>query len=275
MARKSRQHFSDKLASLLRRAYKAKDEATLEEIVEDALEEEAFTGPSTKEDEEIHVHIDGRDEGEVGRVGFTDEDLQQHIDSNAAEHQEMFSRLDALEKRLAEMSGSSSSADDEYGTESNSAMEEAMLDEIPEELREEAGKAKDSRYLGDSFRETVSMAEVLSPGIKFGTFDGAASPAQTFKRICGLRRKALDGALADGETRTIIEDLMAGKTLDTKRMTCDAVRVLFRGAYSAKRRANNTPVRDSGIQFGQQTQAKKGVTSLAELNKLNKDHYKA
>ncbi len=284
--------FSDKINRLLRRAYKAKDEGELQEIHDELLEVtdnqypimdngEMFTGRTSPEGEGegVHIHIDqdGHDELEEmpDRTRFTDDELAEYMQAHDIVHQQLDARIADLESKLAQLSGIEAEEHggdgyDGYETESNTAMEEAMLDEFPEELREEAGKAQDSRYLGDSFRETVSMAEILAPGIKYGTFDAQAKPAQTFKRICGLRRKALDQAYADNTTRAVIDELMAGKRFDTKRMTCDAIRVLFRGAYSAKRKLNNSSVRDEG--YAQPVKSAK-VTSLADLNRINKEHY--
>ena len=273
---KKRSKFSDKISSLLRRAYRAKDSSEFEEIAEEA--KDAFPDDITDEDfptkpngeEDIHIHVDQDDEEfPSGRATFTDDDIQAYIDQNDAEHRDIFSRLEALERQLS----GAASEDEEFMVGDNTAMEEAMLDELPEELQTEAGKARDSRYLGDTYRETISMAEVLAPGIKYGTFDSAANPVQTFKRICGLRRKALDQAYADPSTSGILNDLLVGKKLDTRRMTCDAVRVLFRGAYAAKRNANNSVTRDSAPVFGNHPVQKKGITSLAELNKLNAERY--
>jgi len=265
-----RRNVNDKLKSLLRRAFKAKDSDDFEEIVKDAeelgLEEttDEELPEATKEDEEIHIHVDGQDEdGEDFRT--TDDELWEQ---NASEHADLSARIDALEAQIAALTGGGDSEEsfDEAPEEAAAAMEQAMLDEVPEGLEEEAAKAKDSRYLGESFRDTVAMAEILVPGIKVPTYDAAANPVQTFKKICHFRRQALDTAYADASTKSVLDELLVGKRLNTKNMTCDAVRTLFNSAAATKRRMNNSSgVRDSL----QQKQATKGVMSLADLNRRN------
>lgn len=264
-----RRNVNDKLKSLLRRAFKAKDSDDFEEIVKDAEEleigqvrgDEEFEVPE-KEDEEIHIHVDGQDESEED-FRTTDDELWEQ---NAAEHAALSARIDALEALVSKLSGTGEESFDEESEEASN-IEQAMLDEVPEGLEEEAAKAKDSRYLGESFKDTVAMAEILSPGIKVPTFDSAANPVQTYKKICRFRRQALDNAYSEETGKSILDELLVGRTLNTKNMTCDAVRTLFNSAAATKRRMNNSSgVRDS---LHKQVAPKKGVTSLAELNRRN------
>lgn len=196
---------------------------------------------------------------------FTDQDFQAHVDQNTAEHAEMRKRIEVLEAALAGRNGSSDEDPD---------VMEQIQDEVPEELKEEVAKAKDSAYLGDSFADTVAMAEILVPGISVPTFDRAAKIGATFNKICGLRRQALDLAYHQPSTRVILDDLLGGKDLDVKRMTCDAARVLFRSAASVKRTANNANnVHANRSLDGQGHVRKPGPMTLAELNKANTDRY--
>lgn len=263
-----RRNVNDRLKSLLRRAFKAKDSDDFEEIVKDAeelgLEEtkDEELPESTKEDEEIHIHVDGQDESEKD-FRTTDDELWEQ---NAAEHAALGARIDALEALVSKLSGTSEESFDEESEEASN-IEQAMLDEVPEGLEEEAAKAKDSRYLGESFKDTVAMAEILSPGIKVPTFDSAANPVQTFKKICRFRRQALDNAYSEDTGKSILDELLVGRTLNTKNMTCDAVRTLFNSAAATKRRMNNSSgVRDS---LHKPVAPKQGITSLADLNRKN------
>jgi len=175
----------------------------------------------------------------------------------------MRSRIDALEAALA---GKTGTGDEDLPS-------EEMLDEIPEELRENAAKAKDSAYFTDSFKDTVAQAEILVPGIRIPTFDGKAKPGQTFKAICSLRRQALDLAYGQPATHGVLDDLLAGQTLNTKDMTCDAIRTLFRSAASVQR-TNNNSGRGTSVADTNPTGKKVGVTSLAELNRINSERFK-
>ncbi len=266
MTVKKRSSFAD----YLMRAFKAKDAEEVEKLAEEANDEGLGEGINP-ESNEVHVHLNG--EGGSGRSSFTDDDIQEHIDRNEAEHQEMFSRIEELEKLVSDLAGGNT--EDKRGKDDvDPELQEQMLDEVPEEMREEAAKAKDSAFLADSFQDTVALAEILVPGIKIPTFDAAATPAHSFKKLCKFRRNALDKAYANSETKNYIDDLLGGKALDTSRMTCDAVRTLFRGAAAMRRSANNTRTRSTGDHAAiHQDSAKKPMT-LAELNRLNAERYK-
>lgn len=262
--------------------------------VKDAMEEE-LTGddlPEAAEPGDVHVHVhtggDGAvtppvsgggvgDEGdpeEMGsRASFTDEDFQAHVDKNEAEHAEMRARIEALEKLVAGQAGTGDEGEG-YGEEKtgdNEAIEGALKEEAPEGTSDEEIKmTKDSSLLVDSYKDTIGLAEILVPGIRVPTFDRAAKPGQSFKKICGLRRQALDLAYNQPATRSILDDLLAGKTLDSKNMTCDAIRTLFRSAAAMKKVANNNAGRTGDM--GSSVQAA-GPLSLTELNKKNASYW--
>jgi uncharacterized protein len=282
-----------KILDAMLRAFKAKDADEVEKIANEVADE-VGTGEG---DTHIHIHngvsegtvtgteddnIDpkaGGTEGE-GRATFTDDQIKAHMDKNEAEHMEMFARIEELEKALAELAGQKAGGaqDDENEEAAAAAMDEepelkkAMLDEVPEEHKEEAAKAKDSAYLADSFQDTAALAEILVPGIRIPTYDRAAKPGQTFKKVCGLRRQALDLAYAQPDTRAILDDILDGKELDTKKMTCDAARTLFRSAASMKRNLNKSVKHGAGTK---DHGARKGPVTLAELNQLNAKRYGA
>lgn len=272
-----------RVMDFLTRAFKAKDADELEKIADELPAE--FTdegiegdGPDTH----IHVHIDGDngvtsmagDEdisgGGEGRASFTDQDIEAHIEQNASEHAAMQSQIDELKAQLSKLMGVE---EEEHGMSiADEEMEEMIKDEAPEGLEEQAAKAKDSAYLYDSFREAVAGAEILVPGIKFPTYDRAASPGSTVKSICSLRRAALDQAYANPATRAIISDLLGGKTLNTKRMTCDGARALFRSAVSMRKSANKAPVtKDSALISTPAAPA--APKTPAELNKVLRARY--
>lgn len=287
MATKDKKH--SRLVNMMMKAFKAKDADEVEQLAKQVAEDSDFDNPDSIDnpgsgDTHIHIHAggpsgavvsegtsdEGEDDGDTEgkRVSFTDDDFQAHVDKNEAEHQEMRARIEALEKALA---GSTSDDDGDADGTSDDAdpeLKAALQDEAPDGVDpEQAVKAKDSMYLADSFQDTVAMAEILAPGIRIPTFDQKARPGQSFKKICGLRRQALDLAYVQPATRSLLDELLAGKDLDTKHMTCDAVRSLFRSAASMKRTMNNTGARGNTADLG--VQKKAGVKTLAELNALN------
>jgi len=272
-----------KILDAMLKAFKAKDAAEVEQIakqVEDELPEAAtvtngdthihvHTGsdpalPMTGNDQEIPGSTAGSEGGTPARV-LDDEALQAHIDQNAAEHAEMREMITALQQQVAALQAGE--AAEHMGDE---AMPEGALDEIPEEFKEEAKKAKDSAYLMDSFQDTVAKAEILVPGIRIPTVDRASKPGDSYKRICGFRRQALDLAYVQPATRAFLEDALQGKELDTKNMTCDAVRTLFNTAAASKAAANNA---GGGHKTGDSKPAVQAPLTLAEVNRRNAARY--
>lgn len=259
-----------KILDALMRAFKAKDAEEVEQLAKEVSDESV----PVSENGETHIHIhagNGESGGEVvgddepadlKQVPTSDDALQEHIAQNAAEHQEMMARIEALEQALA---GKTSDEEDPE-------LVEEMKDEFPEELQEEAVKAKDSAYFAESFQDTVALAEILVPGIRIPTYDRALTPGQTFKKICGFRKQAIDLAYGQPATRSILDDLLNGKPLATSNMTCDAARTLFRSAAAMKRAMNNSlgHTNDTGTTGSIK---KAGPKSLAELNKINAERW--
>lgn len=285
---------NDTLKALLLRAFKAKDAKEVEAIANDAAAEEEEGEAASTGDTHVHVHA-GDSEG-----------FEAFQTQNETEHKEFRDRIAALEGLIAGKAKDAAEEEEEKkkaadkaakdagesnpnpnentqgkeGTNTQALDEEVRademaLDELPEEEREGKKGVKDSAFLGDTMRETASMAEVLAPGIQIPTFDGAARPGATAKAICGLRRAALDRAYSEDETlANFIRTTTGGKTLDTKRMTCDAVRTLFRSASTMKTVMNNTATAQRGTHDGKAVGSQsKRVQSLAEINAANAKHY--
>ena len=277
----------NRILDALMKAFKAKDAAEVEELAKKVGDEmEGGEGTET-EGGDTHVHAGG------GEGFVKDEDFQAHKSDTEGGLAELRKRIEALESAAtggkkaddAEMSEEEKAAAEKKAaddaTEAQKAEEaqqaardeelpEAALDEVPEELRENAKKAKDSAYLADSFQDTVAMAEILVPGIRIPTFDRAGKPGSEYKKICNFRRQALDLAYAQPATRATLDEVLGNKGLDTKNMTCDAVRTLFRSAASAQRASNNA---SATRKVGDQKPAKVAPKSLAELNRINAAKY--
>jgi hypothetical protein len=250
---------TNKLVDALMRAFKAKDSQEVEEIAKEVADAEVEG--SGEGDTHIHIH-----NGEVAApAAALDEDPlvdPTNDDDYDARFAAIEARLDALEAART-------------GDAEGEAEEEKVMDELEEEApanvtKDSVRKAKDSAFLEDSFQETVSMAEIIAPGIRVPTFDRAMKPAHSLKAICNLRSTSLDLAYAQAATRGMIDDLLAGKTLDTKNMTCDAVRTLFRSVGALKKAANNNG--SFSVSDMEKTQTR-GVKSIAELNKANAEYY--
>lgn len=158
-------------------------------------------------------------------------------------------------------------------TADNTALEGTLEMEAPPGTGDSARKARDSAFLDESHQETVALAEIIAPGIAIPKFDVKAPPKRSLDAITTLRRTALDLAFNRAETRSLIENAIGiGRKLDTARMTHDGVRVLFRSVGSAARARNGGTdnARHHSISVGG---GDKGINSLAELNKRNRDKY--
>jgi len=296
----------DKLSEFFTKAFKAKDAAEVEKLVEDAaaeMEEGASTG-----DTHVHVHA-------------ADGDDEERWKQNDAEHAELRERIAALEAHIAGKGGAKDgkgkdtgegnpnpdkntqgkqghnpgtldeSAEEKEKREKEEAdkkakdakdeetrADEMALDEVPEDLKEEVqknkDKARDSAFMQDTVRDVFSMGEILAPGISFPTFDAAARPGATAKTLCSFRRKALDSAYTFPETRTLIDTILAGKRLDTSKMTCDAARTLFNSAAAMKQQQNNGKAATRATNDASHQHAQ-GVVTLADLNRKNAEHWAA
>jgi len=297
----------DSLKKFFMGAFKAKDAAEVEKLVEDAaaeMEEEGATGTG---DTHVHVHT-GDDDGE------------ERWAKNDAEHQELRDRITALEATIAGKGKAADSGESNPNPDKNTQgklgtntqaldgkgkdetpeekekrekeeatakaadaardeetrADEMALDELPEDLKAEAqknkDKVKDSAFLGDTVREVASMAEILSPGISLPTFDAADRPGVTAKRLCMFRRKSLDAAYTHSDTREILDTLLAGRRFDTSAMTCDAARTLFRSASALKLKQNNAKTSTRGTNDGKFGDEPRVVT-LADINAKNAAHW--
>lgn len=161
-------------------------------------------------------------------------------------------------------------------------LEKAMResDKKSDEKKDDKSKTKDSAALETSYKETLSGCEVLVPGFKMATFDAKAKRTATIDTMCASRRKALDAFAVTVEGQQIVESISGVKTVDTAALGCQDVAVLFRAAVGAKKLLNNgNATRDAGTMATSRAQsgaaAKKAPASLADLNKLYREHYAA
>jgi uncharacterized protein len=294
----AKQTVRDKLAAFFTQAFKAKDAAEVEKLVEDAAAEMENEGAGTGD---VHVHVGDSD---------MNEKFDSFVKTNDDEHAEMRGRIEALEAALAgkktgdsgegnpnpeqntqgKQGTNTQALDGELTDEEKEAAakkaadaardeetraDEMALDELPDDLKEEAAKnkdkVKDSAFMYDAVRDNFSLAEILVPGIQIPTFDSTSRPGVTAKALCNFRRKVVDQAYADTETRPLIDTILAGRKLDTSKMTCDAVRTLFRSAAAIKQQQNNAKSATRGTNDA----APQGprVVTLAEINAKNAAHW--
>ena len=230
-----KQSFLDKVKA----AFYSKDEEALNK----ALDELPQTGEQLSNDADedtTHIHVHGS-EG-----GITRDEFESHKAEMASKHQEFSDAIAALQAGAAPAEKTADEAEELNPEEGDNVTEGQLKEESPVGTSDKAIKATDSSYLAASFKESAALAEILAPGIRIPAFDRAADPKQSFKKLCGFRRSALDLAYAQPATRSMIDDVLSGKTLDTKGMTCDAVRTVFKAVAAMKKTANNDASRGNG-----------------------------
>ena len=268
----------NKIFDALTKAFKSRDDKAFEQALNAAsivMDEGEHAVKTEGGSHEIHLHLG---EGAAGGGGKNEEEPPpRHEDPMdeappwfkkfGQEHDSRWKGLDEWRKGVDSfMKGGARDAEEEKKVEGE-LEEEAP----PGTALNDAKGAKDSAYLVDAFHEAMAGAEVLAPGISLPTLDRSAKPVVTFKDICGLRRRALDHAAAQMETRDMLMSVTGGRVFDTQRATCRDVRNTFRAVVALKRTAN---ARGAGATDRATTgHTTVGFKSVAELNAANNAAY--
>lgn len=235
----------------LLKAVKTKDEAEIEKAV-DAIAGEAEEVVKDAESGAVHIHAGGE-------AGTRDEDAHARIDALEAGHAMNRDDIEALKTHT----GFKDAGEED-------PMEEELEEEAPGVT--DAKKATDSRFLDTSFQDAASGAEILAPGIRIPAFDLKAKPKLTLDAICRLRKSALDLAYATTDGRGQIDEVLAGKTLDS--MKCGEIRTTFRAAVALRKAANRGALQVDRTRVVDKD-APKPIRSIAELNKRNAEFHAA
>ncbi len=137
------------------------------------------------------------------------------------------------------------------------------------------GSTADSKALVEAWQEMMSLAEIISPGIRMPTLDTAARSAVTLDKMCKFRRSVLNNVYgADMELHNVLDNLTDKGYSTTDAMSCEAVSSLFRALAHMRREKNNTTMGRDGDplkRFASLGQVKSGITEyegIANLNKL-------
>ena len=277
----------------------AKFKDAADELASELEEEETrdeLGGPPGSDDQHIHIHLNGN--GSTAPAGAVTDELdpdnledghgQTMPPGNRAPGQddEIEARFQALEQGHAQILQAIEGLTASIGGGNKPPVQDEIPPEVAEDLAQEApegtdpetaAKFRDSASMEDSWKETLALAEVLVPGFRMSTFDAKAKPRDTLTAICSARRKALDAAYLTTDGQALIDTVNSGKPLDTSKMSCAAVRALFKGAAGAKKLINNSAVRDTGRQI-QQHQSGSPVAgkiqSIEDLNAMHREFYK-
>lgn len=240
---------------------------------------------ASKSSDAVHIHLDDAGGGtrrtsDEGGAASQMEGLEKRMDS----FEERIGKVhDSIEEMRKEMKGDKSKdrkgKDDEDPdekkdkTDDNTAIEGTLQMEAPPGTNDRAVKAKDSEFLADAYQDTVAIAEILAPGMSVPQFDRNAAPKKTLDAISNVRSTALELAYQQATTRGMIDQILGGRRLDVAKMTHDSLRTIFRAVGALAKAANNGGNNNARHQGGNRDDGKKGIRSLADLNRANTEFY--
>ena len=139
-------------------------------------------------------------------------------------------------------------------------------------FRDRYARTRDSADAEDLWQSTMAAAEILQPGVKVPTFDARLTLESTARRLCAFRRRVLDHALADENTKQIIYDAIG--TVDTKVLPCDSVKMAFNAAAAQVRALNRQVTVRTAVTRDGQPPVRKGPPSIAEMNTSAREFWK-
>lgn len=268
-------------------AFAKKDEAALDAALAQAPKGETITLTTAQLKALNHLTHDGHGKGcdcadcmKTRDGGLTKDAVVDAVfaDKRFTDLSSNVARIaDAFEKETKKEEEEEEEEDDD-NTEDNEMILGDLEMEAPPGTGDGAfAKAKDSVLLEDSWQETVSLAEIIAPGIQVPTFDAKADPKRTGTALCRFRRAVLDAAALQSDTHTFIHNTTGGH--DYKKFTCDATRTLYRAVGQFRKNANNAAAsrdnyRGAPEHSGDGNGAVGVIRTPADLNKRMAEIYK-
>lgn len=233
MSKTKKRSFADRL----RAAFMSKDAEAAEELAK-----EAETADEEEEEE-------GKEKAKTGDSATLDA-----IRALSAD-------IKALTKRVGDMEAEKKETEDE-----EEESEKTTDDVLEAENAEHNPAAGGETYTGDSaaLTDLRSRAEILVPGITFGTRDGKVKVAD---HICSCQRQALINAMATDTGKAVVEPFLFGRALD--KLTADQVAAAFNGASELAKVRNN----DKAARTASATRDFGKTKSIAEINAANRKHW--
>ena len=286
-------------ADRVRTAFKARDEEALSEALTEAQDEmtngvEGESGPDSDGEHRIVIEVRGPNSAVEKQEAMTDEEevMKNEEKTTDEEAPAWFSEFaTSIEARLAALEGKGTADESPYEDEDETSVEEETKDELDpgvdndenektedsydedeDEEEKVSGdtKTRDSRSLSGVLQDFRSRAEILVPGISLPTIDAKDPGKRTVDRICKMRRRVLQRAFENADTRRVIEPI-TGRAPKFGVMTCDAAKVMFTSASELVKRANSA-VLTTG--FVHDHGRGKAATPIQSMNEKNRDFWK-
>ncbi len=230
-------------------AFKAGDEAAMEEAIEEAK----------ANDEESEEEREAREAKE--KEAKTGDALGQILKAVKG----LDSRLAKIEARDSEKEKTDD--EDEEDPEKKKTGDDGDLTNA-----ETAGKLNQAEvdlYTGDAAASIPSRAEILAPGIKLPTLDAKMETKDRAAALCKCQRKALDLAYQTDAGKKAIGPFLGGLTADFEKLPAALVHAAFMGASELAKARNNAgnsrsaaPTRD----FGK-------ARTVADINAANRKYW--
>ncbi|XHO72213.1 hypothetical protein BCC0238_001710 [Burkholderia gladioli] len=232
---------NSKFVDALRKAFMTRDAEAFEKAATEMTGDEG-TEPGDGQPQ-IHIHMPGTAEAKPAPGVTQDDDpaaaggagpLQQVLDAIKA----VDGKVDALGARVTKIeTGATATGDDDPDPNDDP---DPTMDENPDpDPDPKAAKTSDSKDLADEFREALSLAEILAPGVRLPTFDAKAVRKKTADALCVLRRRALRAAL-DNENAETVKSVLGGA--DVTGMPCAVVAGYFNAAAALVKGKNTAAV---------------------------------
>lgn len=226
----------------------------LKRTVDQALEEADKTVDSDDDDKTEDDELDD-DKGKTNDAAINREILKML--------KTMDSRLVKLEKKTKDSDDREKKTEDDDDDPENKTKDDGDLTE-PEKA-EKLDESGTQTYTGDSLKEVISRAEILSPGYRMPTFDSANNG----KAVLNTKRSVLKAAYATEDGQKAIAPFV-GLNPDFDKLPSFTIDAAFVGASELIKQQNNAKGVRSGIStrdFG------RAAPTPAEINQRNREFW--
>ncbi|TDV39538.1 hypothetical protein C7405_101657 [Paraburkholderia caballeronis] len=253
------------LMEKLRKAFMTRDSDAFEQAANEMTGDDDAPGDGQPQ---IHIHMPGTAGGGGGSGDATQDDdpaaaggagaLQQVLDAIKA----VDGKVDAVVARVTQLeTGGTPTGDDDPDDDEGG---EPTLDADPgDDPEPKAAKTGDSKALADEFRQALSLAEILAPGVRLPTFDAKAVRKKTSDSLCVLRRRALRAAL-DNENADTVKSVLGDANITG--MPCAVVSGYFNAAAALVRSKNSA--------IASRKTNDSGTPEKKDINQIHADFWK-
>ncbi|ENX58778.1 MULTISPECIES: DUF2213 domain-containing protein [Acinetobacter] len=224
----------------------------LKRTVDQAVEEAEKTSDSEEEETKDD------DEPEEGKTKTGDSAFQAEMRKFM---KTMDKRMSAIEKKKTKDSEKEETEDDDEPEEETKDGGDLTEAEKAEKLSDEGVQS----YTGDSLKEVISRAEILSPGYRMPTLDSAKNG----KAVLNVKRQVLKASYATQDGQKAIAPFVGGDP-DFDKLPTYTIDAAFAGASELIKQQNNARGVRSGIRtsdFG------RSAPTPAEINAKNREFW--